>query len=351
MDMVLAGRTAFQFHRIPSQVAMLVNEELDVTSAQGPRMLARRQSYFHYLTTPLEILVFERRARHASKGIHRTLWTGELPVGSVWDIDAYLKVASPAFTLFLLAQCVSIIQLVMAMYEFTGRFTVFAADPKHMEYLEHAGALSDASWRLAPVRSGQSTLWMRPPLVTIEELWDMCEKTRGRRGHKAFERALKEVKGVVASPLEARAVIRLCGSRLLGGEGFGPVELNSKVRFSRAARAVTGQDHGIVDILFPADDRHKDYAYECQGRAVHGPYGLTGADANRLLGLQLMGIDTALLTYEQLADQYRFEQVRRLTADKLHARYQEKSAALLEHERQLRRELFIDWEDLCGEVR
>lgn len=146
-------------------------------------------------------------------------------------------------------------------------------------------------------------------------------------------------------------MIRLCGSRLLGGEGFGPVELNSKVRFSRAARAVTGQDHGIVDILFPADDRHKDFAYECQGRAVHGPYGLTGADANRLLGLQLMGIDTALLTYEQLADQYRFEQVRRLTAGKLHARYQEKSAALLEHERQLRRELFIDWEDLCGEVR
>lgn len=77
----------------------------------------------------------------------------------------------------------------------------------------------------------------------------MAEQVHGRKGYRAFTRTIDEIRGVTASPLEARAAMRLCGSRLYGGEGFGPVELNRRVAFNRAARAVTDGSCGFVDMF------------------------------------------------------------------------------------------------------
>lgn len=254
METVIAGLSAFQYHRIPPRILQALDEPLDISTLSGRIGLGHREKYLLYLETPLDTLVRSRSECHRSRGMNRILWEGSLPPGAIWEIDSYLKVTSPAFTLFLLASRMNRYRLAMAMYELCGSFTVFKTLPQHFDLARTLAQLpkrlSDG-WRPVVDERGNITeLWRRPPLVTVEELCSMAEQVHGRKGYRVFTRTIDEIRGVAASPLEARAAMRLCGSRLYGGEGFGPVELNRRVAFSRAARAVTDGSRGFVDFFF-----------------------------------------------------------------------------------------------------
>lgn len=348
MEIILCDITAFQAYRIPPCVAMLIYEHNDLSSRWGVKTLGDRQTFYGFLDVPLHVLVLNRLDRHHAKGLVPRLWCGQLPPGAFGVTDLPFKVTSPAFTLYLMAGHLSKYQLVMAMYEMCGAFSVLKLDANQRDLVEQclaAQPLSEGNaW--SPVRDAQGNitdLWSHPPLVTIDELHAMAQATVGMRGHKAFVRALKEVHGVAASPLEARAAMRLCGSRSFGGEGFGPVELNRRVNFSQAARDVSGRSFAVVDLFFPANSKHGDVGVECQGRVVHGRGGVNDADANRLMALQIMGIDASLITHEQLRDQERFGHVRALMAKRLGVRYATKTPAVLAKETELLRDLFADW--------
>ncbi len=351
MNTVLCDITAFQAYRIPPCVASLIHEPIDLPTRQGRRALGDRKEYFGFLDVPLHVLVQDRAARHRADGIIQRLWCDELPPGAICDTGLSFKMTSPAFTLLLMANHLSKYQLVMVMYEMCGTFTVFKLDSHQRslveQYLATRPLMEADTWR--PIRDGRGNitdLWSRPPLVTLDELYAMARASVGMRGHKAFMRALEEVRGIAASPLEVRAAMRLCGSRSFGGEGFGPVEMNHRVNLSQAARDVSSRLFAVVDLFFPATDRHGNVGVECQGRVAHGRGGVTDADANRLVALQLMGIDASLLTHEQLRDQARFHHVRKLLAKKLGRRYREKTPTFLAREAELMRDLFIDWSDL-----
>lgn len=253
METVIAGLSAFRYHRIPPRILQALDEPLDISTISGRIGLGHREKYLLYLETPLGILVRSRSEYHRSRGMNRTLWEGALPPGAIWEIDSYLKVTSPAFTLFLLASRMNRYRLAMAMYELCGSFTVFKTLPQHFDLARTLAQLpkrlSDGWWPVVDERGNITELWRRPPLVTVEELCSMAEQVHGRKGYRAFTRTIDEIRGVTASPLEARAAMRLCGSRLYGGEGFGLVELNRRVAFNRAARAVTDGSCGFVDMF------------------------------------------------------------------------------------------------------
>lgn len=351
METILCGASAFQFHRIPPIVLTIIEDAPDLSTRSGRRRLKHLDAFLDYIDLPLEVLVTDR-ARRADLSMMKTRYfCRELPMGSIKEIDAYHAVTSPALTLLTMASDLNEIQLAMATYELCGRFSVCRLRPEHKMALAQVkqqwGSMEYGGW--SPVldfRGNITDLWKRPPLVTLDELYRSAQEYQGCHGVKGLRRALEWVRGCCASPFEVQAVMRLCGSRRKGGEGFGPVMLNSRMEFHAAAREASSLSHCYIDIFFPGNEHHGPYAIECQGRVVHGESGITSFDANRLLGLQQMGVKATLVTSEQLYDQSRYEHLARLVARELAAPYREKTELMKRAEGDLCRNLFIDWTTL-----
>lgn len=343
--------TAIQFLRMPPCLFALVQESLDLSVSRDRRMLYRQESFLGYLNVPLHILVTDRARRHQMTAYAQHLWSDRLPPQAFVEIGAYHMVTSPLFTLLMMAPRLSHAHLAMLMYELCGTFSAIKLKPEHRAQLQSmidAGTLPIGdSWRPVLDQNGKLTdLWQRNPLVTLDELRAFAEETAGMRGHKAFARAAKAVLGITASPFEAQTVMLLGACRRQGGEGFGPMALNEILRYDASARSLTSQDYCRPDILFPEDSHHGAFAIECQGAVVHGNDGATEKDADRVTALQSMGIPTILLTYEQIANERRYHQFVRLVAKHLGIAYREKTPALMERERDLRRNVLIDWTTL-----
>ena len=132
--------------------------------------------------------------------------------------------------------------------------------------------------------------------------------------------------------------------RALGGRGFRWLRNNERVSFTRVARTLSGQSHCYVDIYLEGKDGI--VAVECQGRVAHGSMGMTGLDANRLVGIKAMGIEVLPLTSEQFVSPGRFEAACRSIETILGVRHREANEKVLNAQTRLRAELFVDWSTL-----
>ena len=70
------------------------------------------------------------------------------------------------------------------------------------------------------------------------------------------------------------------------------------------------------------------------------------SDSDRATALQQMGYNVMLLTYQQIADAKNFDIVRHMLFEEIGLKYREKTERQLDAQRNLRRELFIDWNTL-----
>lgn len=351
MDTILCGISAFLYYRIPPSVPALCANDIDLSTPVGRRTLGSRGCLLDYLPAPVSLLASERSQCHHARGVRYRLLTASLPTGAVRELDAYHRITSPSLTLFTMALQLSRFHLVMAMYELCGTFSCVRLRPEHRAFLQDrldAGyTLREGGWSPVLDEHGRLTdLWKRPPLTTIDELVELSDHLKGKQGHKAFERAIAEVRGVVASPFEAQAAMRLCGSHYFGGSEFGPVALNHPLVLDAPARLALGQRRVIVDQLYESDGERPSLALECQGRVVHGVDGATDRDVNRLLALQHMGVDVIMLLPEQIRDAARFRHLERLLERKLGMPHRERNEAQARWERELVHDLFIDWADL-----
>lgn len=347
MEKILSGTSAFYFHRIPPQVKFVIREQLDLSTRAGRHGLRQQGAFLNYLSTPIKLLVTDQAERHRCAGIRFQLCSHALPFGSVISIDAYHSVTSPAMTLLTMAREVSFVQLLKAIYEFCGTFSVFRVLPEHAEQIEAMSqtTLYDVgAWRQVEGIQGKlSDLWSRPPLTSIEEIRSVVQACPKVKGTAVLLKALDEVHGVVASPLEAIAALRLCAHRKIGGEGFGPVQLNAPIMLTGRARDLAGKKRCFADLLFETRRTHRLVAVECQGRMVHGQGGLTDGDANRLTALRAAGIEVLPVTYEQLRDPARFRGLVQLLAKRLDIRYWPKQELHLLKEQELVAGIFNDW--------
>lgn len=356
MRTVLCDISAFEFWRTPPCVLRIADNALDLSVPADRQALHAVPRFLGGVRVPLHVLVFERNGLHRARSLVRHLWSGELPAGSVVDIDGYHAVTSPEMTLLLMARHLSLPHLLLAMYELTGSYAeVRLAGRERQEiqrFIDGAGWRGGDGWRPVLTGGGALTgLWMRDPLTTAERLQRFADRVGGARGIARFRRALSLLAGSASSPFEAKTAMLMGLPRRLGGYGVGPLSLNRPVAFDRAARIVSGKSRAFVDLYLEPTRRLAALGVECQGRVVHGPGGVNEGDADRLLALERMGLPTVLVTYRQVCEADRFRELMRLISEKRGGRLREKSARQQGAERDLRYELFQGWGELWRENR
>ena len=349
MAETFCGISALRLLRMPPQL-MAVCPMLPAPEGD-PR---RRRFVEHpvvkrFVQLPVHRLVDSKSAATRSNSFRDHLHASPLPSGSIIRTPLGVDITSPSATLLTLAPRLSLTHLTMLAYEMCGTFSVFSPSLRMEAALAHvtdAGvSLVTEGWeRVHDVRGRPTDLWNRPPLVELEELRSFALECRGFRGGQKLVRASKLVTGCAASPLEVQGSILLGFPRALGGRGFRWLRNNERVSFTRVARTLSGQSHCYVDIYLEGKDGI--VAVECQGRVAHGSMGMTGLDANRLVGIKAMGIEVLPLTSEQFVSPGRFEAACRSIETILGVRHREANEKVLNAQTRLRAELFVDWSTL-----
>lgn len=349
MEDILYGISAFRYHRTPPRARALLPRVL-MPSEDSCRSSFRKHPLFAEITGfPVHLMVGSRANRTNAVSVAAHLMTGPLPFGSVAETELGIFVSSPMLTLFQLAQTLSEVQLVMAMYEFCGTFTVFKPTARIGELLDSSALalkLVDGWERVHGSDGRPSDLWKRPPLVEIEELRKFAFEMRSKRNGLKFLKAAELVTGIVASPFEAQLSMLLAAPRRMGGEGLSSFSNNARILLSSRARRLAGKTSCYADLLFEGHDGQSPVIVECQGRVVHGPIDAVMSDSDRTTALQEMGYDVVLVTYGQILDSKCFDTLRRLLFRKLGLLYVDKTRGQVAAESELRRNLFIDWSTL-----
>lgn len=350
MEDILCNISAFRFHRLPPVVKAAFPEVPSIDEDRR-RHLLRNHPLVHELgDLPIHLLATDRAHRTSGELTRHHLITNDIPLGHIQDTDLGIKVVSPELALFQLAQSISELHLLMAMYEVCGTFSVYAPSTQVEKALE-GDATQHLSkrhgWRRVYDGKGRATsLWSRPPLIEIEDLRSFAKAMAGNRGCRSFERAANSIAGVVASPFEAQLAILLSYPRGKGGEGLSGFGTNVRIPLAAKARRLAGRNACYADVLFEKTGENEPLIIECQGKAVHDNRDAIISDSDRLTALQQMGYDALLLTYSQIADPKNFTIVRNIIFNKLGLKYRDKSPRQSAAEQELRRNLFIDWETL-----
>ena len=351
MSYVLCDISAFRFHRVPPQVLALCPPVPSPETDRRRRALRGCPLASEVLGLPLHVLVGSRDMLGSRALERRHLWGGEVPIGGIWDTEMGVRVTSPLLTLLSLASRVNEVHLLMAVYEFCGSFSVFrpsAAVEMELKRAFASGALgSSDGWRRVPGSGGRpSSLWVRDPLISIDELRRFATEHIGDRGGRKLFDAAQKVTGVAASPLEVQASILFSLSRRKGGEGLDCFENNYRISMNHSAQRIAEQQKAYADLHFVSADGLRSVIVECQGLSVHGETGVSGRDADRATALQSMGYDVVMLTRGQLADPGRFAAVATMLRKRLGYPEYPKTEAMKRREVDLRANLFIDWETL-----
>lgn len=344
--MIFCAQSAFGFWRTPPQV-LAVLPAVPQPGSQGERMSFHDHPTVRYvLGCPFHTLVFDQANRTNAKYNQTHLWSGKLPAGALIEVGGIGTVTSPLFTLLTMAPSVTPVELAMAMYEFCGEFSVYNP-PEEYENLTQRHTRPD-EWSRVFESSGRPTsLWMRPALISIDDLRDFANSIKGMRGARTFREAAAMVLGVTRSPFEAQACLLLGSKRTQGGYGLS-LRTNEVLRLDQQAKRLAQRDYCVADIYLESPDGTRCVDVECQGAAVHSSLGSASSDADRTTALESMGVSVVLMSYGQLVHTDRLKLVVELIAEKLGVKMAPKSARMVAAESKLRHQLFIDWRSLCG---
>lgn len=347
MNGILCGPSAFKFYRTPPWV--LRQCEPSNAAKTAPRSLMDWRKVLEPITNGarLHLLVTEKNHRTNIDSVQHHLWTGETPSNFIQDNGVFGQITSPLGTLFTLGRMLSEYQLIMAMYEMCGTFTVYKPTAELEESTwrkrENTSELALGDWRCVYGSDGRpSSLWSRPPLITLPELLRFAEKMKRRRGGATFLRAAKAVTGVTASPFEAQASMLLGLPRNDGGCGLA-IDNNAPLRLNRQASSVAHKRTCYADLLICSPNGKRRVDLECQGALVHTGTGAEISDADRTTALSSMGVDVILASHAQIRNMDSFNVLVKLIMRKLDEPYRPKTTRQIQKERDLRRAIFTDW--------
>lgn len=347
MGETLCGISAFKLHRVPPQVIGLCPPLPEPCGDANRVGLSSHPVVREILGSPLHRLVFSRNQISNGALFRDHLWTGEAPFGSIWDHELGVGITSPAATLLTLATTVPFPQLLMAAYEMCGRFAIFQpseAIEKAMTTYWSNGCERLGAWKRVISTKGLATnLWMRPPLLSIEELSSFTSEVVGRRGARPLAKVAELVTGVCDSPFEVQTSLLLGLPRRLGGMGFTDIENNKVIHLSSDARALCGKSTCRADIYLEGNDVAVPVDIECQGAMVHDSGESAISDSRRTAALQSMGIDVVPVTFDQISDPRSFQALAALVAKRSGRKLAPKTEGLQRRELDLRRNVLIDW--------
>ena len=256
---ILYGFSAFRLHRIPYQVLMLCPPMPSLWDNVRSPLIPSHPVIKEIIGSPIHVLVTDRKDRRTAKAVRTHLVESQLPPGAIEDSELNIKTCSPLFTLLTLARHLDTVELAMAMYEFCGKFSVFKPTPEIEKLLcsQEARALNDGpkAWKrvksTARATSGKaSALWVRPPLINLDELQNYASQCPHIHGRKRFEQAARLVTGVTASPFEVQLSLLLALPKEMGGKGMPFFSNNGKIPLPREARSICKCNNVYADLLF-----------------------------------------------------------------------------------------------------
>lgn len=380
MDEIVCANTAFRYWRCPPQVRDLYPRLPN--SEKGWRALSQSPFVVDVLKTPIIAVASPGCCNHHS-GLRSTIrWEGASDAGATIDTHLGFSVTNPLNTLFTMTRFVSQMDLVLAMYEFCGWFSVFEPTPAAEMQLKMAAKENrqsstqdlfeldegedEAPWKRVYARvtvkaseNGAQTneredsrqvtklketsLWMRRPLIELSDLHQFANKVKSQMWGKQFCDAAQQVIGIAASPLEVAGILLLSRPRRLGGAGFTNVYANDLTPLSITAQSIAGQKVCYGDIVIVNPILMKGAIVEIQGEVIHGSGAILDHDAERMTALQSMGFDVFLVTHDMLNDSKQLDTIVRSVCDRLEIRYKAKTAAMKSAETRLRANVLCNW--------
>lgn len=379
MDEIVCANSAFRYWRCPPQVRDLYPRLPN--SEDGWRALAQSPFVTDVLKTPIITAASTQSNLHSST--RRTIrWDEAYKGNTSFDTDMGFSVTDPLNTLFTMTRSVSQSDLVLAMYEFCGWFSVFKPSAAVDLALEQADTnethssteklfelddtQEEAPWRRVYTRMNRNdaeddqnkqansefedndkgkgtSLWMRKPLIEIEELQRFAKKVKSEMWGRRFYDAAQQVIGIAASPLEVAGIMLLSRPRRFGGAGFENIYVNDLTPLSVSAQQIAGQKVCYGDIVIINPLTMKAVIIELQGEVIHGSGAVLDHDATRMTALQSMGYDVFLVTHDMLNDRDQLNTIIRSVCGRLELRYKPKTEAMRCAETRLRANVLCNW--------
>ena len=380
MDEIVCANTAFRYWRCPPQVRDLYQRL--PSSEDGWRALSQAPFITDILKTPI-ISTTEPGGVNYHSGLRTTIHRGDASgVDSTLETAMGFRVTNPLATLFTMARFASQTDLVLAMYEFCGWFSVFeptaaaevelskaddTAQDSTTEFLfELDESQDEAQWKRVYARvkvkeqvnakgtnvqkktkeitklKGTS-LWMRKPLIELHELREYARKMKSRKWGAKFHNAARMVTGIAASPLEVAGILLLSLPRSRGGAGFRSVFVNDFTPLTASAQSIAGQKVCYGDIVIVNPTIMKAGILEIQGEIIHGSGAVLDHDAKRMTALQSMGYDVFLVTHDMLNDAAQLDAIVQSLCSRLGLRYRCKSETQRTREMELRANVLCNW--------
>ena len=380
MDEIVCANTAFRYWRCPPQVRDLYPRL--PSSEDGWRALSQAPFVTDVLKVPI-ITSTEPGGVNYHSGLRTTIHCGDASgVDSTLETAMGFRVTNPLTTLFTMARFTSQTDLVLAMYEFCGWFSVFeptttaeaelskaddaAQDSTTESLFELDESQDEAQWKRVYARvkvkeqvnakgtSAQkktkevtklkgTSLWMRKPLIELHELHEYASKMKKRKWGTKFYNAAQLVTGIAASPLEVAGILLLSLPRSRGGAGFRNVYVNDLTPLTASAQSIAGQKVCYGDIVIVNPTIMKVGIVELQGEVVHGSGAALDHDAKRMTALQSMGYDVFLVTHDMLNDAEQLDAIVRSLCSRLGLRYRCKTKAQKTTEMELRANVLCNW--------
>lgn len=380
MDEIVCANTAFRYWRCPPQVRDLYPRLPN--SEDGWRALAQAPFVTDVLKTPVITTTAPGGVNYHS-GLRTTIHCEDASgVDSTLETTLGFRVTNPLATLFTMARFLSPMDLVLAMYEFCGWFSVFeptAAVEAELRKADDAvkGATTESLFELdesqdeAPwkrvyarvkvkepvnakgpdgkkktkevIKLKGTSLWMRKPLIELHEIHEYARKMKSRKWGAKFYNAAQMVTGIAASPLEVAGILLLSLPRSRGGAGFRDVYVNDLTPLTASAQSIAGQKVCYGDILIVNPTIMKAGIVELQGEVIHGSGAVLDHDAKRMTALQSMGYDVFLVTHDMLNDPDQLDAIVRSLCSRLELRYRNKTEAQKTAETELRANVVCNW--------
>lgn len=376
MGEIVCANTAFRYWRCPPQVRDLYPRLPN--SEDGWRALSQSPFVSDVLKTPIVTAASTRSNLHSD--LRHTIRWNEAYAGNISiDTGMDFSVTDPINTLFTMTRSLSLSDLVLAMYEFCGWFSIFKPSASSELALNLASSDEASSsteklfeldetqdeppWKRVYVtarpksdemdRQGEeknnkdrekgTSLWMRKPLIEIEELQRFAAKVKSEMWGKQFYEAAQQLIGVAASPLEVAGIMLFSRPRRQGGAGFNNIYVNDLTPLSVSARQIAGQKVCYGDIVIINPITMKAVIIEIQGEVVHGSGAVLDHDATRMTALQSMGYDVILVTHDMLNDHNQLDTIIHSVCDRLELNYKPKTKAMQRAETRLRANVLSNW--------
>lgn len=347
MTKVLCDISALRYYRTPPRYFYALPPIPDFDTPYGRGRLRQSPVATRIIDIPIHALSFGHD-RLTSTLVKQHLWSKDLPAGAIVDTPFDVAVTSPLLTLLMLSTHLDPIDTALLIYEFTGLFSLYSPskemDDAICQSVKQGKFERLDSWRRITSAQGKPTdLWVRKPLLEIDDIHHILDAGKGMRGRNRLAKAMRYVTGKVASPFEAKTSILIGSPRRVGGLGFAGFKNNLEIKLDDNAQRICGLKNAYGDIVWEATSDHPMVIVECQGEMAHNSRDRAQADDDRALALESMGIEVIRISYKQISDRTRFNLLARRLSDTLSIKLPNPTPRLAQREIEMRDALFGAW--------